>query len=143
MEIYFFLKIIIYNKGNTMKKFDNPVRWDFKISISGYGKDVKQAIIDASRNLQSQAERDFHKNDFESIEEHEVISIDLSDIKDKETTKSDKKYLVFEGNAYRESGWDSDQVEDFELLITEFCEGEGVFINSVFTLKNDKEMQET
>ncbi len=65
-----------------MKKYDKKVRWDFKISITGYGQTVREALLSAADQLRNQVENDFLNNDLEAIEDHEVTSIDEEDIEE-------------------------------------------------------------
>ncbi len=63
-----------------MKQFEFKVKWAFKISVEGYGRNVREALLDAASRLDYQVESEFADNDLESIEKHEVINIDESDI---------------------------------------------------------------
>lgn len=64
------------------KEFKNNVRWDFKISISGYGKNVRDALLDAFERegdaLSIISDKD---SAWLAIENHEVVDIDEKDIK--------------------------------------------------------------
>jgi hypothetical protein len=62
------------------KKFDKKVRWEFEVSIHGYGKNIKEALKDAAERLESQIEREFSPSDFQAIEDHEVISVNPDDV---------------------------------------------------------------
>ena len=59
-----------------MKQFSEKKRFDFRFAMDGYGKNVKKALLNA---LKLQIERieagDFNNDDWEAIEEHEVVSI--------------------------------------------------------------------
>jgi hypothetical protein len=59
-----------------VKNLEKKVNWDFKISISGYGRNCKEALIAAAENLLYQIDSDFCPGDFEKIETHEVIHVD-------------------------------------------------------------------
>jgi len=61
------------------KKFALPVRWEFKIAVHGYGRNVKEALLDAASRLETQTESDFGNSDFEAIELHEVVSVNERD----------------------------------------------------------------
>jgi dsRNA-specific ribonuclease len=57
-----------------MKKiFKKKVRWDFRISMEGYGRNVKEALKNATQLFLERLENGEH--DLEAIEEHEVVLI--------------------------------------------------------------------
>lgn len=56
-----------------MKQFDKNVLFQFKISIDGYGKNVKEALERAAEHLAYQVESEFTERDLESIETHECV----------------------------------------------------------------------
>ena len=59
-----------------MKTFKDKVRWNFRISMRGYGRNVKEALSDAVAQLDFDVDCSFSRVDFEAIENHELISID-------------------------------------------------------------------
>jgi hypothetical protein len=61
------------------KKYKKKVRWDFKLACHGYGRDVKEALLDVCRSLEMQVEGDFGPGDLEKIEDHEVMGVDEQD----------------------------------------------------------------
>ncbi len=67
-------------KMSDAKKFPLRVRWDFKISVEGYGRNVKEALASAAERLAYQVESEFDLTDFLKIQEHEVERIDEGDI---------------------------------------------------------------
>jgi hypothetical protein len=73
------------------KKFDKNVRWNFKIAIHGYGKNVREALLEATNRLERQIEtNEFSSDDFIAIQNHEVVSIEEDDIaEDEEVTTDD------------------------------------------------------
>lgn len=69
-------------EANKLKVFQKEVRWNFKIAIHGYGKDVKKALIDAAGRLENEAISDYGTSDYVAIQNHEVVSIDEDDVAD-------------------------------------------------------------
>lgn len=65
-----------------MKKFEKPVRWEFKLAMHGYGKNVGLALKDALRLMEYELEN--HSVDLEAIEKHEVVNILEDDIDEEE-----------------------------------------------------------
>ena len=63
-----------------MKKYEKQVRWNFKYSLHGYGKTVKEALIDALEREMESCEGSYVKNDYLAIQNHEVDSIEEDDI---------------------------------------------------------------
>lgn len=61
-----------------MKKFKDKVRWEFKVATHGYGRNVREALIDSLESLRDGLD----KETLEAIEEHETVSIDETDIYD-------------------------------------------------------------
>lgn len=59
-----------------MKTFDKKVNWSFKIAIDGHGRNCKEALVSALENELRKIEMDYHPNDLEAIENHEVVAID-------------------------------------------------------------------
>jgi hypothetical protein len=68
------------------KKFENRVRWDFKIAIHGYGRDVREALLDACETMTFDLANRYQisKEDLDLIEEHEVVLVTESDIAEEE-----------------------------------------------------------
>lgn len=62
-----------------MKRFNKNVRYEFKISMHGYGKNVKKALLDAVERLNDSI-YDMSQNDLDAIEKFETISIDEKDV---------------------------------------------------------------
>jgi carbamoylphosphate synthase large subunit len=66
-----------------MKVFKDKVRWNFNLETFGYGRNVKEALYSALRELESQIDDASHdKAELEAIELNEVVSIDEDDIED-------------------------------------------------------------
>jgi hypothetical protein len=63
-----------------MKNYNERVRWNFELALHGYGKNIKEALLDALTRMHSDVQTDLAESDLESIEKHEVISIDVTDI---------------------------------------------------------------
>lgn len=62
------------------KKFEKNVRWNFTISIHGHGKNIRSALLNAAENFTNEVEMDLQSNDFESMEQHNVVSIQEDDV---------------------------------------------------------------
>lgn len=62
------------------KKYKDKVRWDFKLACHGYGRNVKEALLDVCRSLEMQVEGDFDQGDLQKIEDHELMGVDEADI---------------------------------------------------------------
>lgn len=68
-----------------MRKFDKKVRWNFSnIGMHGYGRNVKEALLEAAERLSNEVTNDYGTNDFSIIESYNVISIDEADIDNEE-----------------------------------------------------------
>ena len=42
-----------------LKKFEKPVRWNFKISVFGYGRNVKEALLEALNRKTNQIKDEY------------------------------------------------------------------------------------
>lgn len=62
---------------NELKKFKQKVRWEFKISMHGYGKNIKEALTKALESTLSEVEN--NEIDFLAIQNYETIDIVESD----------------------------------------------------------------
>lgn len=66
-----------------MKKFEQRVRWEFKLSVHGHGRDCREALIAAAERLLFAArDGDFQQTEFEAIEKYETVLIDETDVDD-------------------------------------------------------------
>ena len=63
-----------------LNKFDKKVRWDFKLPIYGYGKNCKEALINALNDEIGRVERNYTHKDLECIEKSDLILISPDDI---------------------------------------------------------------
>jgi len=59
--------------------FKDRVRWEFRIAVHGYGRNVEEALQAAASNLQRQVNYDFSSEDFQAIEDHELVLVDEGD----------------------------------------------------------------
>lgn len=57
-----------------MKKYDKEMRFEFKMSLFGFGKTTREALEDAKNRLENDI-NDYCDADWKAIETHEVISI--------------------------------------------------------------------
>ena len=64
-----------------LKTFKKYVRWEFKIAVHGYGRNIRQALIDASAEL-ARVARESDEGTLLSIQNHELILIDENDTED-------------------------------------------------------------
>jgi hypothetical protein len=63
-----------------VNNFDKKVRWDFAVPIYGYGKNCKEALLNALNDEIGRIKRDYSDDDLESIEMHNLILISPEDI---------------------------------------------------------------
>lgn len=59
------------------RKFEKKVNWTFKITIDGHGRNCKEALRAALNNELDKIENDYCGIDYEKIEDHEVVDIDI------------------------------------------------------------------
>jgi len=58
-----------------MKTYNANVRFEFKLSMHGYGKDVKKALINALQTTLNEVEAGDLDGEMDIIEENEVIDV--------------------------------------------------------------------
>lgn len=85
-----------------MKQFKNKVRWDFSLTISGYGRNVYEALKDAmmhsSMNWPIPIEM-YSVDDLDQVERFEVLRIAVDDIRPEGKSLSDEALKAAQDDA--------------------------------------------
>ena len=68
------------SEPGKLRQFKKNVLWEFKIAITGHGKNIKESLMDAAQKLDDQVQFNFQKSDFEAIEKYELVNINEKDI---------------------------------------------------------------